>query len=42
MGIPAGELADRLTSSELTEYAAFCEIEPFGDEWRRTATGHNR
>lgn len=31
-----GELLASIDSRELTEWAAFADLEPFGDEWRRT------
>lgn len=33
-----GELGRRMSSHELTEWMAFYELEPFGDEWRQTAS----
>jgi hypothetical protein len=36
LGMTVGELGERMDSSELTEWIAFCKYhEPFGDEWRQ-------
>lgn len=36
MGCTVREMLDRIDSRELSEWMAFHNLEPFGDDWRRT------
>lgn len=36
LGRTVGELLESIDSRELSEWAAFADVEPFGDDWRRS------
>ena len=37
--MPVGEMLRRMSSAELTEWAAYAEIEPFGAQWDNWRAG---